>query len=219
MSVLFMSLLIAAGPVESEGAAPHDSAQRPFHEINNDLRKLMRRELRASSTSERAAAIVELAELYRELREDPRLAASDTLKSYKAKLWSRLTRVKQDLKQQMARQERLGELSSDDDLAAASVAADSLATQLSLVESSLGGPASLFGHRTIGYGGGPGPPDHGAELVALIERTIAPDKWESVGGPFSIYYYRPLHALVVRATAEVHHRIGGAVGGLRGAGP
>jgi len=56
-------------------------------------------------------------------------------------------------------------------------------------------------------------------LVNLIERTIAPDKWDTVGGPFSIMYYAPLKVLVVRATDEVHHRVGDALGGLRAAGP
>ena len=79
------------------------------------------------------------------------------------------------------------------------VAADSLATSLSLLDKSQGGPA-----RLMAFGGGPGPIDWGPDLVDLIERTINPAFWDVVGGPGSIVYYRPLQCLVVRATAEVH---------------
>jgi hypothetical protein len=61
--------------------------------------------------------------------------------------------------------------------------------------------------------------DWGPALVNLIERTIAPEKWGTVGGPFSIMYFAPLRVLVVRATAEVHNDVGRVVGGLRAAGP
>jgi len=61
-------------------------------------------------------------------------------------------------------------------------------------------------------------PDYGPSLVALIERTIAPEFWDTNGGPGSIVYYQPLMCLVVRATSEIHHLIGGATGALRAAG-
>jgi hypothetical protein len=35
------------------------------------------------------------------------------------------------------------------------------------------------------------------------------------GGPGVIIYYQPGHALVIRATPEIHERIGGALGGVR----
>jgi hypothetical protein len=51
-------------------------------------------------------------------------------------------------------------------------------------------------------------------LINLIETTIAPSTWESNGGGGSIYYYAPLHALVIRQTGEVHRQIGGVLGNL-----
>lgn len=54
-----------------------------------------------------------------------------------------------------------------------------------------------------------------AELIALIEETIAPDSWTSRGGNGSISYYSQLKVLVVRQTAEVHHQIGGLLKGVR----
>jgi hypothetical protein len=78
----------------------------------------------------------------------------------------------------------------------------------------------LSGDRKRGARGGrAGPPDWGAALVSLIERTIAPDFWDVHGGPGTIVYYRPLHALVVRATDDVHGRVGRVLTDLRAAGP
>ena len=70
-----------------------------------------------------------------------------------------------------------------------------------------------------GASGGGAAPDSSAELIELIERTISPDHWDTNGGPGSIVYYQPLQVLVIRASGEVHGRVGGLVGGLRAAGP
>ena len=51
--------------------------------------------------------------------------------------------------------------------------------------------------------GGRAIPDYGPRLVALIERTIAPDSWDVHGGSGTIVYYRPLRVLVVQATSTV----------------
>lgn len=51
-------------------------------------------------------------------------------------------------------------------------------------------------------------------LINLIQDTIDPDSWESRGGGGSIYYYAPLHALVIRQTEDVHRQIGGVLGNL-----
>ncbi|MFN0056313.1 MAG: hypothetical protein ACKV0T_29560 [Planctomycetales bacterium] len=50
-----------------------------------------------------------------------------------------------------------------------------------------------------------------AELIDLIQSTIAPESWDVNGGRGTIRYYRPLHVLVVRQTAEVHAQIGGTL--------
>jgi hypothetical protein len=53
-----------------------------------------------------------------------------------------------------------------------------------------------------------------AELIDLIRTTIRPDHWDINGGPGSIGYYAPFHALVVTASSEVHWMIGGLRGAL-----
>ena len=86
--------------------------------------------------------------------------------------------------------------------------------QMSLVGASAGGPSQLFASKGA-FGGAERAPDYGLALVELIQTTIEPDSWDVHGGPGTIVYYAPLHALVVRATSEVHHKIGGAVKVIR----
>lgn len=223
MSGLLMALaLCAAVPADASPAA-----ERPFHEISGQLRDLMRREALARTDAERVAAVYALAELYLELKRDGRLEGSATLQQYKAKVWSRLTKVKKEIVRQQQRRQALANRGrtqaeirvEQESRGQADQASEILAAQLALVSYSMGGPASLFAESSRGAFGGGAAADHGAALVALITRVIEPDFWDIHGGPGTIFYYAPLHALVVRATAEVHHKIGGAVRGLRAAGP
>jgi hypothetical protein len=77
---------------------------------------------------------------------------------------------------------------------------------------SLGGNASSSATGTtagsIQGGNAPGPlPDTGWELVELIQRVVAPDFWDSRGGPGTIRYFAMRRVLVVRATSDVHEQI------------
>jgi hypothetical protein len=211
-------LLVAFGADPAESPAGQESTPqfRRYHEISRELSETLRREATVRTKPERVAAIYQLTVLYQELKHDPRLAESETLTSYKNRLWGRLTKVKRDLQREFNR--------ADDDVTADAQAAESvdqmtvsLAESLSLVGYSAGGPAHLLSH-VRGSGGGGAIPDFGPDLVALIERTIAPEFWDVVGGPGTIVYYAPLRVLVVRATSEVHHKIGGVLGGVRAAG-
>lgn len=75
------------------------------------------------------------------------------------------------------------------------------------------------GNQNVGgQGGGLGgnqsnasPPDHGEDLVDLIHKTISPSSWDINGGPGTIQYWRPGHALVIRASDEVQEEIGGVL--------
>ena len=222
---LILLVLAVGGTDETSLQAPGSEQVEPrkFHEINADLRALFRREARATTDADRASAIFEMTELYQEIRRDPRLETSETLTTYKAKLWSRLTRIKADINKYISRAQRRGgtvtqalpEL-SERDQGNASLAAATTSGHLGMAGSALGGPASVFSQG--GARGGRPIPDYGPALVALIERTIAPEFWDTNGGPGTIVYYQPLMCLVVRATSEVHHLIGGATGALRAAG-
>jgi len=194
-----------------------------YHIYQEEVREALRQEAIAATPGRRATAIRRLASLYDEISADPRLEASETLAHMRTKLWSRLTTIQRDLKRQIGREADLtAPSSSPDELqspGSKTDAAEALAARLARIAYSWEGPSSVAAANEAAFGGGPLIGDWGPALVNLIERTIAPDKWDTVGGPFSIMYYAPLKVLVVRATDEVHHRVGDALGGLRAAGP
>jgi hypothetical protein len=215
--ILLLAGAIGAAPGESGSQLPSTEFHRPFHEIQRQISDLLKREAQAKSPAARAATVTAMCGLHREIVQDPRYATSDVLKEYRSRLWSRLSRIKAELKQHLARnrdEEALDYLAALEAADAASIAAsESLADSLSLLAQTQGGPT-----RLLAMGGAAGPADWGPDLVDLIERTINPAFWDVVGGPGTIIYYQPLQCLVVRATGEVHAKIGGAIGDLRAAG-
>ena len=215
MNSAVILLALCIGQSENDLAA--DSAERPFHIYNAEIRDALKREATTKSPELHAQAVRELAELHGELLHDSRYSTSDTLKSYRAKIWARLVRVKKRLEADLARKtptQPPEQLASD--LQSASYVANELAEHLHAVGETVGGPTNVL--ALAGGRGGQPVQDHGPALVDLIERTINPDFWDTVGGPGSIFYFQPLHALVVSATAEVHDNIGGVLHGLRRAG-
>jgi hypothetical protein len=143
---------------------------------------------------------------------DPRYATSDTLKGYRAKLWSRLTKIKQELRRDVAKE--IGRPAADPAREEAMrLSAASMAGALSLADSAGGAPTGL-----LARGGAAQIESNAQGLIELIERTIDPDFWDVNGGPGTIMYYPNLQCLVIRATSEVHGKIGGALGGVRDAG-
>ncbi len=222
MSYFLLTVVFSVLPSESSAAADAP-VTRAFHEISRDIHDLMQRESLAKSDADRIQAIHELAELYLEIKRDPRLDEAPTLQQYKAKVWTRLIKIKKELQQQIAREKSKATRGQNPALVAARQAelddarraSESLAAQLSLVSFSMGGPGKLFAAAGPGAFGGAAMADNGEALVELITRVIEPDFWDVNGGPGTIFYYQPLMALVVRATSEVHHKIGGALGGLR----
>lgn len=226
--LMLMALCTSIGEVsETPTASPNGEQVEPrrFNEIDADIRDALRAEAMAETDRQQAEAIHKIVALYQELRKDPRLATSDTLKKYKAKLWSRMTRVKRDLERKLDREARSAKRNGDrEKLQAIEQATRDLAEQVSMMNYTMGGP-SYFLERSGGLGasggafGGGASFDHSQELIDLIQRTIKPDFWDVNGGPGSMFYYRPLMALVVRATSEVHGNVGGLMRALRQAGP
>ena len=60
--------------------------------------------------------------------------------------------------------------------------------------------------------------DNGQQLVDLIQNTISPKSWDVNGGNCSIYYWQQQHAIVVRATGDVHGQISDTLEQLNRAG-
>jgi len=221
MSMMTIALVLAvtAADTGSTVAAPPAVALRRYHEIERDMTEALRSEARAQTPDARADAVRKMCDVYRELASDSRLETSDELKTYKAKLWSRMTRIKRELEQRLARQagEARSRAPSEAESQAIQDATVSLAAQMSYSNYTLGGPAYVLAHSGAAFGGG-AVNDHAQELIDLIQRTISPNFWDVSGGPGSMFYYRPLMALVVRATSEVHGDVGGLLGALRRAG-
>jgi hypothetical protein len=216
-------LVVAAAWGADDSAA---SKPRGLHEFPKQISELFKREVQAKDdAAARAAVIHEMCELHRQIVSDSRFTTSDALKEYRGRLWSRLTKIKTELKQQLAKEAKANKEALDD-LAllesadpASVAAADSLASSLSLLDQSQGGPGYLLGRGSPGQGGGAQIDANGKALVDLIERTINPAFWDVVGGPGTIVYYAPLQCLVVRATSEIHGQVGRLADDLRAVGP
>ena len=172
-------------------------------------------------------SVVRLALLYGELMQDERLATSSTLAGYRVKIRTRLMGVRESLERDLPSQP------ANDGTASAGKASDGTASdkpidwaawerdakgkmQLALGSGGSDSLATQLDSWTRGSGaGGAARADYGPLLVELIRRTISPEFWDVHGGPGVIIYYQPGHALVIRATPEIHERIGGALGGVR----
>ena len=222
MSSLLIATVLLSAPIDDSAAKEAQPRVRPYHEISEEITDLIRREATAKTDATRIAAIQEMTAVYQELRRDPRLADAPTLKKYKIRLWSRLSKIKKDLEREIAREKKRAALRREPRVVDAQQqayehAGQSLATQMALASYSIGGPAEILARTGSGFGGGT-VRDYGERLVELIERTIAPEFWDTNGGPGAIFYYEPLRVLVVRATTEVHHKLGGGIRGLRDAG-
>ena len=152
MSVLFAALLVTAPPSSGFASSSNEVELRPYHEINQQLREFLQREALARTETDRAAAVRQLANLYLELKQDPRLDSAPTLQQYKAKLWSRLRKIKDALERQIAREQattsrgRRGGALGRQQLAMkqANGASETFAAQMALVSYSMGGPAQLL---------------------------------------------------------------------------
>jgi len=216
-------LLLAALTAPDQTASP---TATPFHDYQQRIADLLKRESQSKTQPDRATTVAALCRLHAEIVHDSRYETSDVLKEYRSRVWSRLTKIKTELKGQLARQSWGGPLAgraSDNPRSplatlqtlesateASITAADALAYSLHISNELHGGPAPL-----LTFGGAPGSPDWGPDLVELIERTINPAFWNTVGGPGTIIYYRPLQCLVISATAEVHGNLNNLIGGLR----
>ncbi len=184
--LLFAAVMVVGVPAEDF------PAPRTIVQWRRDVSQALQLHAKAKTPAEVSDAVRTLTRLDYQVKID-RLLPQFERQQLHAKMWSRLLRVKNDLKRDAKRRSSL-----------ASTPKNNTPT------------INEFG----GHGGGAvGPGDSGQELVDLIQTTIAPDFWDTVGGPGVIYYWPNFHALVVSATGDVHENLGGLVDGLRRAGP
>ncbi|MFN0020085.1 MAG: hypothetical protein ACKVP0_17635 [Pirellulaceae bacterium] len=211
--ILCSALALGAPAVSNSDSAKSkvsDSkpAKRLAAEIDRDISAALKREANAKSLKERGKAIEQLCSLHYEITSDERFSTLDQMQSLRAKIWGRLTKVKAELKRQLAKE---GEPQLDDAQAeAAQYAGSNLAGAMGLADFGSGSPSGFIPR------GGASQTDYNAQqLIELIQRTINPDFWDVVGGPGTIFYYPQLQVLVIRATSEIHGQVGGTLGALR----
>lgn len=211
--LVFSSDAFSAEPYSRDAAL--SAKTRPLHELDRDLRKLLREHSAATTEVDQAKSLVALCHLHAEFVSDPRWEKSDTLKMYRNELAARLRKSAIDLKRRAKPSTTSKERASQVDNESDQALDQSLAVALQLADFSLASPQQQW---AAGNGGAALQDVQGLALVELIERTLNPQFWDRAGGPGTIVYYAPLQCLVVRATSEMHDKVGGAVGGLRKAG-
>ncbi|MEE3371428.1 MAG: hypothetical protein VX346_18990 [Planctomycetota bacterium] len=230
MSVALFSLLVlipGQHPAVSAVTPPVTViAPRRVHDIGVEMRRLLRAQARARSDLESFRSVQQMCALFREVVHHPRWESSDRLLVYKSQLSARLRKVSQSLQRRLSRRQRaMFRRTYQPEILALT---DRFAEELQWMGTTFGGPAQLVAYaqgapettlsgaqHLVGGGGGRATVDEGQQLIELIQRTIMPEFWDRNGGPGTIAYYAPLHALVVRATRGVHQRLEGLLEGAR----
>jgi len=205
-----------APPSQTTGDQP-PVVLRTGPELRGAVHAALRRWARPSDAEARPAARQFLV-LYHELKRDEELAASSRAHLL-AKVRGRLLKLGDQIAKGIARQKRLADAEAPETVETPGNK-DELAQQFG----GFGQRGGMFGQapQRGGFGGGmfggPMQDDNGEQLVELIQTTIAPTTWDTVGGPGTIYYWRPGRALVVRQMGEVHDQIGDLLQQLQRAG-
>lgn len=186
---------------------------RSFTSMDRDISAFLRNEATAETDFERAAAIRDLCTLAIEIRYDPRFGKSSMMQVLMRRIRSRLDKIAQ----KTTRQYKNESLSDQQILLGDSPDAPDLDGLLSdnfqLSGFAGGGPLSFFS-QTHGANGGGVIRENADDLIRLIQSTIDPSFWDVNGGVGTIRFYAPLNALVVRATEEIHYKIGGSIAQL-----
>lgn len=166
-------------------------------------------------------AVRELVGLYRQLKADERLAASERQRLLAA-VRTRLVRVHKRLVKELALQadKAVGAMRAPDDVPAEEGPAHRTSrSQAGRSHGKAGAAAPVApaepAEADPQNGGGANALDNGQQLVELIQEVVAPDIWDVNGGPAAIRYYSPLKVLVVTAPGNVHGDVGAVLDGLR----
>ena len=219
MSIILATILaISATPsgTTQETAVPVDhsaaeqtvapAAARSGRELSEAAHAAMRHWAKATD-QEADAAARELLGIYREIQQDTRMARSQR-ETLRVTVRARLDQLCTQISKRIAKAgcSRSGSAAAKSNSAVKSVAADKDKPG-SAVLAGIGGPAgggAGFGGATAGQNANA---DNGQALVDLIQNVICPKSWDVNGGACTIYYWQQQHAIVVRATGDVHGEI------------
>jgi hypothetical protein len=209
-TLAIVSCFILATVSRSEEVAPKKLEP---HQVRDTVSLVLTREAAAKTPDERAAAVRDLSTLYLALARDTEMAREPKLK-LKAKMYSRLISIKQDLDHDVERRKEAGKYPII--VTPPSDAVLDNKTTDKAEPSSANAPNITTTNANEPKGGG-AVRDYGETLVELIQHTISPEHWDVNGGPGSIVYWPNLQVLVVRASGDGHGRVGGLFDGLRAA--
>jgi hypothetical protein len=188
-----------ATPAKAEAKAP---VARSGRELADAAHAALRKWAKAND-KEADAAARDLLGIYCELQQDTQLARS-TRESLRTTVRARLDQLATQIGKRIAKDKAVAKADgAKADAKVQSVAAAGNPAPLAQVGVPAGGG---------GYGGGQqNAADNGQALVDLIVNTISPKSWDVNGGNATIYYWQQQHAIVVRATSEVHGEISDAL--------
>ena len=173
-----------------------------IHGVTKAVSQALRGEALAADGAEREIILRELIRIHDQALAHSRFAQSSRLQRTVLRIRARLRRVRKEIQQQ----------ATENDVVRRAVARQEVLHQRL---GNVGQAPQAIANGGAQQGGG----DYGQELLDLIERTISPPIWEANGGPATIVYFQPRHALVVRATQDTHRDLGRLLIGLRAAGP
>jgi len=222
MSILLATVLaISATPIgtnpDSAPSAVNATAPAPLRsgrELMDAAHAAMRRWFKATDQEAETAAR-ELLGIYREIQQDTRLAGSQR-EPLRLAVRARLDQLCTQISKGLAKDKSAAKRSTTVKSVAATKDQPGSVPSNSAVLAQMGLPP---GGGTGGAAAGQnGNADNGQQLVDLIQTVISPKSWDVNGGSCSIYYWQPQHAIVVRATDDVHGQVSDALEQLNRAG-
>ena len=143
--ILCSAIALGAPTSNTDSAKVNEAEVKPAKrlaaEIDRDISAALKKEATAKSLKERGKAVEQLCTLHHEITSDERFTTLDQMQSLRAKIWGRLTKVKTELKRQLAKD---GQPQLDDAQAeAAQYASSNLAGAMSLADFATGSPSSF----------------------------------------------------------------------------
>lgn len=177
------------GAAAAENGPEARAALSPADALREETRDWLRRTGRAATAARQPVAAEEVAglvELYERLRDEKALPLEDRQR-LKTAVRGRLRQMVEQIRRHGVAQPASVDVPSERTV---------LAQQLLPIGALANQPSAAAPQA-----------DYGEELVELIQKVIAPDTWDVVGGRGVIRYWAPGAALVVTQSGDVHDQL------------
>ena len=202
----------SAAPATTAPAAP-----RSGRELADAAHAALRHWIKATD-QEADAAARELLGIYREILKDTGLGRSQR-ETLRLNVRARLDQLCTQIEKRIAKENLAAKLNGKSTTAKpGAVVASVAANQGRQGGAALAQVGVQPGAGNSGAAGQNANADNGQALVDMIQTVICPKSWDVNGGECTIYYWQQQHAIVVRATGDVHEAISDAIDQLERAG-